>query len=131
MGKRSNLYIFGLNSKSIYKDRQVNEPNEVCPIMAANLYLEEINQLANHLWDAELPSVSLQRELRRYLMSQQNIDQITETVLKRVQTASKILQIKEPTIHFNKSTDFSNPNALSMYIKSRNLFNDKWLDRAN
>ncbi len=45
-----------------------------------------------------------------------------------VQAASKILQIKEPTIYFNKSTDFSNPNISSFYHKSTHsiVFNEDW-----
>ena len=56
-----------------------------------------------------------------------------EVVSIGVQAASKILQIKEPNIYFNKSTDFSNPNISSFYHKSTHsiVFNDKWLDSAN
>ncbi len=45
-----------------------------------------------------------------------------------VQAASKILQINEPNIYFNKSTDFSNPNISSFYHKSTNsiVFNEDW-----
>ncbi len=45
-----------------------------------------------------------------------------------VQAASKILQIKEPSIYFNKSTDFSNPNISSFYHKSTHsiVFNEDW-----
>jgi hypothetical protein len=66
-------------------------------------------------------------------MTNLNHDQITETVLKGVEIASKILNIKEPEVYFNPHTDFSNPNVSSMYLKSRNaiVFNDKWLDSAN
>ena len=45
-----------------------------------------------------------------------------------IQAASKILQIKEPSIYFNNSTDFSNPNISSFYHKSTNsiVFNEDW-----
>lgn len=45
-----------------------------------------------------------------------------------VQAASKILQIKEPNIYFNKSSDFSNPNISSFYHKSTHsiVFNEDW-----
>ena len=57
----------------------------------------------------------------------------SHTALYGTQTASKILNIKEPEVYFNPYTDFSNPNVSSMYLKSRNaiVFNDKWLDSAN
>lgn len=66
-------------------------------------------------------------------MSQENIDQITETVLKGVEIASRILNIKEPEVYFNPYTDFSNPNVSSMYLKSKNalVFNEKWLESVN
>jgi hypothetical protein len=52
----------------------------------------------------------------------------TEVVYIGVQAASKILQIKEPNIYFNKSTDFSNLNISSFYHKSTNsiVFNEYW-----
>ena len=50
-----------------------------------------------------------------------------------VQVASKILQIKEPNIYFNKSTDFSNPNISSFYHKSTNsiVFNEDWVAQVD
>jgi len=43
------------------------------------------------------------------------------------------IEVKISEVYFNPYTDFSNPNVLSMYLKSRNaiVFNDKWLDSAN
>lgn len=45
-----------------------------------------------------------------------------------IKAASKILQIKESNIYFNKSSDFSNPNISSFYHKSTNsiVFNEDW-----
>ena len=50
-----------------------------------------------------------------------------------IKAASKILQIKEPTIYFNKSTDFSNPNISSLYHKSTHsiVFNEDWATRVD
>lgn len=66
-------------------------------------------------------------------MTSLNYDQITETVLKGVEIASEILNIKAPEVYFNPCTDFPNPNVSSMYLKSRNaiVFNNKWLESAN
>lgn len=60
------------------------------------------------------------------MTSKQN--KILNTVTIGIQAASKILQIKEPNIYFNKSTDFSNPNISSLYHKSTNsiVFNEDW-----
>jgi hypothetical protein len=50
-----------------------------------------------------------------------------------VQAASRILQIKEPNIYFNKSTDFSNQNISSFYHKSTNsiVFNEDWATQVD
>ena len=55
-------------------------------------------------------------------------DRILNAVTIGVQAATKILQIKEPNIYFNKSTDFSNPNISSFYHKSTHsiVFNEDW-----
>ncbi|HOI47591.1 MAG TPA: hypothetical protein PLR26_07695 [Bacilli bacterium] len=55
-------------------------------------------------------------------------DRILNAVTIGVQAASKILQIKEPNIYFNKSTDFLNPNISSFYHMSTNsiVFNEDW-----
>ena len=48
-------------------------------------------------------------------MTSLNHDQITETVLKGVEIASKILNIKEPEVFFASSTSFPNPEISSIY----------------
>lgn len=66
-------------------------------------------------------------------MTSHNHDQITETVLKGVEIASKMLNIKTPEVYFNPYNDISNPNVSSIYLKSRGaiVFNETWLDNAN
>jgi len=54
-------------------------------------------------------------------MTSLNHDQITETVLKGVEIASKILNIKKSEVYFNPYSDLSNPNVSSMYLKSCNF----------
>lgn len=60
-------------------------------------------------------------------------DKILNAVSIGVQAASKILQIKEPNIYFNKSTDFSNPNISSFYHKSTHsiVFNEDWASQVD